>query len=153
MLHQTLDEPAQHSALAVEYLSRGLAADVLANYVLSASEKRTGVGERLTAQQVRRVVDYINQNLSADVSLDNLATAAGLSRTTFIQRFKVSFRKTPHQYLIEARIRKAQDLLTAGNLSLAEIALTCGFADQAHFSARFRAVTGMTPSAFRQHAK
>jgi len=151
LLHEALSEPAGHSALKIEYLSRGLAADALArNIAVTRDWREVGARDRLTPRQARRVTDYIREHLSSGLSLNEMAQEAGLGWTLFIQRFKASFGRTPHQYAIEARVRRARELLTAGGMSMAEIATACGFADQAHFSTRFKTATGMTPLAYRQ---
>ncbi|MDR2221076.1 MAG: AraC family transcriptional regulator [Methylobacillus sp.] len=151
MLQRALFEPAEHSALKTEYLARALAADVFIKHL--SSSRREDLENRnwsLTAQQIRRVIGYIHEHLASDIALSDLASVAGLSRTLFIQRFKTSFKEPPHQYIIHARIRRAQNLLSISNLPIVDVALLCGFADQAHFSRCFRKVTGMTPSRYRQ---
>lgn len=151
LLNHALFEPGEHSALKIEYLSRGLVADILARTLPPARDRRAAhAGDRLTARQARQVTNYIHDHLSSGISLSEMAAAAGLGRTLFIQRFKTTFGRTPHQYAIEARIRRARELLARPELSLVEVALACGFADQAHFCARFKRTMGTTPLAFRR---
>jgi AraC family transcriptional regulator len=52
---------------------------------------------------------------------------------------------TPHQYVIQQRVERANQLLQKGELSLAEIALACGFAHQGHLNRHFKRLTGVTP--------
>jgi AraC-like DNA-binding protein len=75
---------------------------------------------------------------------------AGLSAKHFARAFRQSTGVPPHRWLIEKRIERAKALLLGGGLSLAEIALACGFADQSHFTAAFRRGTGITPGAYRR---
>ena len=56
---------------------------------------------------------------------------------------------SPHQYILQQRIGEARRLLTAGGMTLAELATHLGFADQSHFSRAFRKVTGTTPRSFQ----
>ncbi|MDR2874542.1 MAG: AraC family transcriptional regulator [Methylobacillus sp.] len=151
ILQRTLFEPSEHSALKTEYLARALAAEVFVKHI--SSTRREDIARRswsLTAQQIRRVIGYIHEHLASDIALSDLANIAGLSRTLFIQRFKTSFKEPPHQYIIHARIRRAQNLLSTSSLPIVDVALLCGFSDQAHFSRCFRKVTDMTPSRYRQ---
>ena len=57
---------------------------------------------------------------------------------------------TPHHYLVQKRVERAQSLLAQSDRTLSEIALTAGFADQSHLTRRFRQVVGITPSEFRR---
>ncbi|MCP1846145.1 AraC-like DNA-binding protein [Bradyrhizobium sp. USDA 4524] len=150
-LKEALFEPAEHSRLKIEYASRALALDVLGKH---ARQRHGAVGgtevhQRLTVSQVRLISEYIRENLSADISLNDLAGFAKLSRTLFIQRFKASFRQTPHQYLIAERVQRGRELLTNSSLPVTQIALACGFSDQAHFGMCFKRAMGISPSAYR----
>jgi AraC family transcriptional regulator len=149
LLLRALLEPADHTALKVDYLSRGLTADVLVRHTVPTNTLSPMQGP-LSASQVRRIADYIHEHLSSDLSLAELALVAGMSRTIFVNRFKASFRQTPHQYVIENRIRRAQELLAKTDLTMPKIAEACGFSDQAHFSMRFKKMTKLTPSAYRR---
>lgn len=99
---------------------------------------------------MRRVREYIDANLEANVGLDRLSEIAGLSRCHFARAFKQSAGATPHNFLIHRRLCKARDLLRDTNLPLAEIAVAAGFSDQSHFSRRFRQYVGVSPNAFRR---
>jgi AraC family transcriptional regulator len=72
-----------------------------------------------------------------------------MSKYYFIELFKQSMGMTPHQYVIQQRIKRAQDLLSDRTLAISEISLACGFANQSHFTRLFRTLTGMTPKAYR----
>lgn len=151
LLRLSLSEPPNHSALKVDYLSRALVADVLARHVSSAQQQQAmRAGERLTPRQGRLVAEYIRERLDSNISISELASVLGVGRTIFARRFKGLFKQTPHQYLMEARIRRAQDLLATTNLPMPEIAVACGFSDQAHFSMRFKQATGETPTTYRR---
>ncbi|MDR2874985.1 MAG: AraC family transcriptional regulator [Methylobacillus sp.] len=151
LLQRALHEPAEHSALKVEYLARALGVDVLVKY-LSASRREPAPhqGRRLNVQQIRRVTSHIHTHLASEISLNELADIANLSRTMFIHGFKLSLKETPYQYIIHARIRRARSLLSRTRQSVANVALLCGFSDQAHFCRSFQKVTGLAPTAYRR---
>jgi len=69
------------------------------------------------------------------------------------RRFKAATGKTPLRYLQEIRIANARELLKNSNLSVLEVAQRVGYRDSAHFSALFRELTQMTPSAFRKSVR
>jgi AraC family transcriptional regulator len=149
-MQRSLFEPADYCALKMEYLARVLAIDAFSRYLsLPSRESEARLKRRLSAHQIRRVLDYIQEHLASNITLNDLANVAGLNRTLFIQHFKASLKATPHQYLIQTRIRQARRLISSSKLPFVDIALRCGFADQAHFSRCFRKVVGVTPSAYR----
>jgi len=148
-LKEALDEPKGHATLKVEHISRALAADVLRKHSAPLDECPTEQ-DQLTAKQTKLVIEYIQQHLPSKILLKDLTALAGLSQTNFIQRFNASFGASPHQYVIEARINRARKLLEKSDLSIAQIAALCGFADQAHLSVTFKRIAGMTPARYRQ---
>jgi AraC-like DNA-binding protein len=101
--------------------------------------------ERSAMQRAR---DYLVENYASDIGLSELAAVAGLSRAHLIRAFRKEFHITPHAFLTDIRIRVARRRLQSGEHP-AEIALECGFADQAHFTRHFKARTGITPGQYR----
>lgn len=97
---------------------------------------------------VGRARAYLEEHFDEDISLEELARVAGLSRAHLIRAFRKAFHMTPHAYLTHRRVRAAKALL-ANDMAPAEVALACGFADQAHFTRHFKARAGVTPGAFR----
>ena len=88
-------------------------------------------------------------HLSESMDLAELAAIAGLSVFHFARQFKQSAGVTPHYYLIQKRVERADDMLHRTDLSLSEIALAAGFSDQSHLARHFRQMRGMTPGQFR----
>ena len=97
---------------------------------------------------IRRVRAFIAAHFAEEIPLDTLAVIAGLSRAHMIRAFRRAYFITPHAYQTDLRIRHARGLLRAGQTP-ADVALACGFADQAHLTRRFKARVGITPAAFR----
>lgn len=106
----------------------------------------TSTSERTAVHQAR---DYLIEHYADDVGLEELAAIAGLSRAHLIRAFRKEFHITPHSFLTDTRIREARRRLRAGGQP-AEIALACGFADQAHFTRHFKSRTGLTPGQYRR---
>jgi len=103
----------------------------------------------LAPRTLRRVREYIEAQLHEAISIQALAAAAGLSMYHFARAFKRSQGMTPHDYLVQCRVRRAQHLLAATDLPVSEIALASGFADQSHCARRFREHFGVSPSSYR----
>lgn len=104
----------------------------------------------LAPWQARRVAAHIDAHLSQNLRLTDLAAIARLSSSYFSRAFKGSFGQAPHAFIIERRIVRAQQEMLAADEPLSQIAIACGFADQAHLSRAFRRLTGRTPHAWRR---
>jgi AraC-like DNA-binding protein len=98
---------------------------------------------------LQRVRDYAETHLEDSISLQDLASTAGLSTSHLIRAFKQSEGMTPHRYLLHRRVRRALGLLAETTLALSEVAMASGFADQSHFCRQFRKLVGATPSRYR----
>ena len=117
---------------------------------LSGGPEPVGARAVLAPWQAHRVVAHIDAHLSQNLRLTDLAAIARLSSSYFSRAFKGSFGKAPHAFIIERRIVRAQQAMLAADEPLSQIALACGFADQAHLSRAFRRLTGRTPHAWRR---
>jgi AraC family transcriptional regulator len=111
-----------------------------------------GADERMliTASSVRRVCDYVAAHLHHPVTLEDLAQVAGYSRFHFARGFRTATGMPPYAYLLRQRIALACELLASRDVPISDIAAATGFATHAQFSSRFRQVTGLTPSAYRE---
>ena len=98
---------------------------------------------------MRRVREYVDAHLGESMDLPELASIAGLSVFHFARQFKQSAGVTPHSYLVQRRVERAQDLLARTDLALSEIAVAAGFSDQSHLARHFRQMLGTTPREFR----
>ncbi len=97
--------------------------------------------------------DYLESNFLRPLSLAEIAGAAGVHRVHLSREFRRYFSTTVGEFLRRKRIEHACHLVTTSTMALAEIAMTCGFSDQSHFSATFRRQVGLTPARFRQMAQ
>ncbi|MFL5614403.1 MAG: helix-turn-helix domain-containing protein [Gemmatimonadaceae bacterium] len=98
----------------------------------------------------RRVLELMEAQASAHLTIDALAREAGLSPAHFARAFKESVGRAPHQHLLAIRLERARRLLDAPDAALSDVAFRTGFADQAHFTRFFKRYFGMTPGALRQ---
>ena len=103
----------------------------------------------LSAGAMRRVREYMEVHLGESIDLSMLAGVAGLSVHHFARQFKQSIGVTPHHYLTQKRVERAQEMLAQTDLSLSEIAYAAGFSDQSHLARHFRQMLGTTPREFR----
>src|SRR6202166_3882526 len=106
--------------------------------------------ERLLAWQVRKVLDYIDRQITGRVLVADLCALVWRSEAHFSRSFKGTFGYSPHAFVVRRRVELAAKYMLQTDMSLSDIALECGFADQAHLCKHFRAVTGGTPAAWRR---
>jgi AraC-like DNA-binding protein len=103
----------------------------------------------LPPRALLRVKEYIDSNLCTNIDLAALANIAGFSMFHFARAFKRSEGVSPHRYLLERRIKRAENLLVETDLPISEIAVTSGFSDQSHLARHFRRGVGVLPSTYR----
>ena len=105
---------------------------------------------------VQDAMEYLRENVSRDIALEDLASRYGASPYVFLRHFRRVTGIPPHRFLIQCRVEKARALIRTG-MDLAETAASVGFCDQSHLNRRFREVYGLTPgqyaSAMRSPAK
>jgi AraC-like DNA-binding protein len=104
----------------------------------------------LAPWQAQRAKALMNANLDGKLPLSQLAEECGLSTRHFARAFRQSTGVPPHRWLLARRVERAKDLLHDAALSLAEVALACGFADQSHFTRIFTSVAGLSPGVWRR---
>jgi AraC family transcriptional regulator len=132
-----------------EALSTALAAHLLREYGAAVLEPKRHYGGLPRAKLVR-AVEYIQDQLDADLTVSGIAQAVSMSRCCFTRLFKESTGQTPHQYVVEARVRKAKELLTTGKFTISEVAHHVGFVDQSHLTRHFKRLFGLPPKRLLQ---
>lgn len=133
-------------ALAKETLTRRMLAAWVERHADGAWNWPRIGGER---KAVRRVRELVRERLREDISLAELAQAAGLSPYHLVRVFERETGLPPHAYLVQARVEAARGLL-AGPLPLAQVAAETGFADQSHLTRAFKRRHGLTPGRYRK---
>jgi AraC-like DNA-binding protein len=107
----------------------------------------------LAPWQVRRACELLEADLGGKISLQQIAAEFGLSVSHFSRAFRVSAGLPPHQWLLRQRVNEAKRLMAARDTSLAEIAVSAGFANQSHLTRVFSSVVGISPGAWRKEAR
>lgn len=107
------------------------------------------VGQDNAFIKLADAVACIEKNYCRNLSTEELAGIAGYSERQFLRLFRSVFSTTPGLYITELRMKKAQNLLKSGSLSIGEIAWRCGYDDQNYFSRAFKKHIGMTPTEYQ----
>jgi AraC family transcriptional regulator len=106
----------------------------------------------LPAYRLRRVVQYIQDNVERELPLAELSAVVHMSPYHFARLFKSSTGLSPHRFVVRHRIDQAQALLADQTVPIVVIARLVGFRTASHFTTTFRRFTGVTPSAYRSSA-
>jgi len=107
----------------------------------------------LPRYRLKRVIDYIDENLSDDLALAQLAAVSGMSPHYFAELFRQSTGKPPHQYVLLRRIDLAKERLRDARRTVTEVGLDAGFQNPSHFARVFRKWVGISPSGFRSESR
>ena len=102
----------------------------------------------LPGARLRRVTEFIDDNLARALPLADLSAEAHMSQYHFARLFKESTGLPPHRFVVQRRIERARELLAAGQLSIDAIARAVGFRTRSHFSMMFHRLTGASKVAF-----
>ena len=144
--HHRSGEPLGHAYNGA--VSRTLVDRILRLQLAADARHPDSVGLKAEA---RRVVEtLIDAHLQEPLSSAALAAKVGMGLGRFLREFKVTFAATPHQYVQQRRLQRAQEMLRSTDASLSSVALETGFASHSHFATAFRAALGTTPSGYRR---
>ncbi|HEY9744379.1 MAG TPA: AraC family transcriptional regulator [Coleofasciculaceae cyanobacterium] len=108
------------------------------------------VPDFLVLKKLKTVIEYIQDNLQSELSLDGIAGIVGLSPYYFAHAFKATTGIPPYQYVLQCRVERAKKLLREPSLSIADIAYEAGFGNQSHMTTVFRKTLQVTPNVYRQ---
>lgn len=112
-------------------------------------EEEYNFSKSFTAQHYKQVLDYIAVKYGNNILLEDMSVQANLSTSHFSRLFKQTIGQSPYQFLMTYRIEQAKKNLDNPNTLMVDIAMNCGFSDQAHFSRVFKKLEGMTPKQYR----
>jgi AraC family transcriptional regulator len=146
-LKDELESSNQGDNLYVEQLKTTLVLHLLKKYCAKKPQRSTYV-DGLSKSQLRQLIGYIHRHIDSEIKLTTLAEMAGISQYYFCQLFKQSLGISPYQYVLQLRVERAKQLLKSQKMTICDIALACGFANQSHFTKHFRKLTGTTPKAY-----
>ena len=134
--------------LYIEYLTNALSAHLLQHYCSRKINFRE-YSRGLSSAKLRQAIEYINDNLTESIKLDEIAEEIGISQYYFSHLFRKSTGIPPYQYIIQQRVEKVKRLLINTKMPIADIAFVCGFSSQSQMTLHFRRATGTTPKKYR----
>lgn len=137
--------------LLIGTAGRHVATHILTRYSqVERKNKSTG----LAGWRLKRALDFIEQNICRDISLEELAQNSDMTPHYFCRSFHKAAGMPPYRYLLRRKIEKSKELLTSSGKDVIEIAFELGFSSHAHFSNTFRSAVGCAPTTYRaQHRR
>ena len=147
-----MDAYANKTSDIQELIALGCLSQILAyilkNHLYTASHTDT-LHHANRIGQISSVLEYIEHNYQASVTLDNMADVAGMNPKYFCRIFKAITHQSPMEYVIFYRIEQAANLLSTTDLPITEIAMECGFNDCSYFIRKFKNLKHTTPYKYR----
>ncbi len=125
-------------------ITEGITLELLGNLI----RRRSDV-ERRTPKWLARVIDRLDSEFSENISSEDLAADVGVHPVHLASVFRKFRHETIGDHVQKKRVERASELLKNFEIPLTEIALSCGFSDQSHFTRVFKRRVGMTPGAYR----
>ncbi len=135
-------------SLGVDHIAQWMLIHVARSYT-RRPRRLPPVPGRLSPAHAARVRDYIHNHLAEALTLDQLASVAGVSTYHFARLFRATFGEPPYRYVQRCRMTRARELLQHSDEKILAVALQCGFADHSQFSRAFRRHFGVSPRALR----
>lgn len=105
--------------------------------------------EHVLQIRMQKMIGFIQKHYAEDVSLQDIANSASISRSEASRCFQSYLYTSPVNYLLKYRVERSMQLLRDNNMTVEAVALECGFSSSAYFCKIFRSHTGMTPKQYR----
>jgi AraC family transcriptional regulator len=136
--------------LLKDSLAETLRLQVVDTCTVERPRRRSGSGP-LDAATRSALVEFVEDGLESEITLDRLADLAEMSVGRFIKAFAAAFHTTPYQFLLDRRIDRAKSLLLTTSGTITEISSAAGFSTPNHFATAFRRRVGVSPSTYRRN--
>lgn len=139
---------AMGSSVMYESFARIFLTKLIQKY--GAPSEELEFSKSFTAQHYKRVLDHVAEHFGQEITIEDMAAQAALSPFHFARLFKQTIGETPYQFVMDYRVEQAKKMLADLSRPMIDIALACGFSDQAHFSRVFKQLAGKTPKDWRK---
>jgi AraC family transcriptional regulator len=148
-----LRDGTAEDGIYVDTLAHMIAVHLARQHSLRSRASQNLTGNTIGGSRMKRLVEFVEQNLDRDLSLEAMAQEVGISALYLPRAFKAAIGQSPHKYVLSRRIERARELLRNTDLPIVEVALSSGFSSQSHLSNWFVRTVGISPAAYRrEHA-
>ena len=129
--------------------SKAILLEIIAEFI-GHIEPGIHISLNQSSDSLNSIIEYIEKNISENITIEKLAKIANYHPNYFIRIFKSNIGISPIQYINRIRLEKAKKLIMQSNMTIGEIASSVGINDVSHFSKSFKNYTGFTPSEFKK---
>jgi AraC family transcriptional regulator len=147
-----LRDGTAEDGLYVDAISHMMAAHLARAHSTRSRPVRISPVKPIAGWKMRRLVEYIEENLENDLSLHALAAEVEISPLYLARAFRAAIGQSPHQYVLVRRIERARELLRNTDMPVVDVALAAGFSSQSHLAHWFVRQVGISPAAYRRQA-
>jgi len=145
-----LRDGTAEDGLYVDTLAQMIAVHLARNHSTRSRPVRPPAPQRIAGWKMRRLIDFIEEHLDGDLSLDAMAAEVDVSPLYLARAFKAAVGQSPHQYVLQRRIERAKELLRGTDRPIVDVALSAGFSSQSHLSNWFLRNVGVSPAVYRR---
>jgi AraC family transcriptional regulator len=146
----SLREGTAEDGLYIDTLAQMIAAHLARHHSARSKPPRMPVPQKISGWRMRRLIEYIEENLGDDLSLERMAAEVGISPLYLARAFKMAVGQSPHRYVLARRLERAKELLRGTDTPIVEVALNVGFSSQSHLSNWFLRQVGVSPAVYRR---
>ena len=145
-----LRDGTAEDGLYIDTLAQMMAVHLARGHSTRSRAIRPARTESLSSWRIRRLMEYIEEHLDGDLSLEAMAGQVDISPLYLARAFKSAVGQPPHRYVLTRRIERAKELLRNSQMPIVEVALISGFSSQSHLSHWFLRCVGVSPAAYRR---
>jgi AraC family transcriptional regulator len=149
-LAAALRDGTAQDGLYIDTLAQMMAVHFARNHSAQSRAVHSPFVQTISGSKMRRVIEYIEENLDSDLSLEAMAAEVNLSPIYLARAFKAAVGQSPHRYVLARRVERAKELLRNTEMPVVDVALSSGFSSQSHVSYWFQRYVGVSPAAYRQ---
>lgn len=146
----SLRDGTAEDGLYIDTLAQMMAVHLARHHSARSRPVRLAIPQRISGWKMRRLIEFIEDNLDGDLSLEAMAAEVQMSPLYLARAFKAAVGQSPHQYVLRRRIERAKELLRNTDRPIVEVALSSGFSSQSHLSTWFLREVGVPPAAYRR---
>ena len=145
-----LRDGTAEDGLYIDTLAQMIAVHLARQHSSRSRPVRLASPQRIAGWRMRRLIEYIEENLDGDLSLEAMAAEVEVSPLYLARAFKTAIGQSPHQYVLGRRLERAKELLRNTDTPIVDVALASGFSSQSHLSNWFVRLVGVSPAAYRK---